>query len=78
MVLISIAIGCVVDTHCFYLLGKSNYDEYQRQAAERFVALEQEGMFCPKASCGASFLWEFTPSNPKVCEYIESMCSKRL
>ncbi|VDK73209.1 unnamed protein product [Litomosoides sigmodontis] len=58
--------GCVVDTHCFYLLGKSNYDEYHRQAAERFVALEQEGMFCPKANCGASFLWEFTPSNPKI------------
>uniref|UniRef100_A0A915PH85 E3 ubiquitin-protein ligase parkin n=1 Tax=Setaria digitata TaxID=48799 RepID=A0A915PH85_9BILA len=58
--------GCVVDTHCFYLLGKANYDEYQRQAAERFVTLEEEGVFCPKANCGACFLWEFDPSYPKI------------
>ncbi|KAM3723700.1 E3 ubiquitin-protein ligase parkin [Dirofilaria immitis] len=57
---------CVVDTHCFYLLGKSNYDEYQRQAAERFVALEQEGMFCPRTNCGACFLWECNLSNSKI------------
>ncbi|CAG9530603.1 unnamed protein product [Cercopithifilaria johnstoni] len=78
--------GCVIDTHCFYLLGKSNYDEYQRQAAERFVTLEQEGMFCPRANCGASFLWEFTPSNPMItcpecyfsfcglCQQLECIC----
>lgn len=72
MVTISILTGCVVDTHCFYLLGKLNYDEYQRQAAERFVTLEEEGMFCPRANCGASFLWEFVPSNHKVCQYTDS------
>ncbi|VBB25187.1 unnamed protein product [Acanthocheilonema viteae] len=78
--------GCVVDTHCFYLLGKSNYDEYQRQATERFVTLEQEGMLCPRANCGASFLWEFTPSNHKItcpecyfsfcglCRQLECIC----
>ncbi|KAK6101849.1 IBR domain family protein [Brugia pahangi] len=78
--------GCVVDTHCFYLMGKSTYDEYQRQAAEHFVTLEQEGMFCPRANCGASFLWEFSPSNPKIicpecyisfcglCRQIECIC----
>uniref|UniRef100_A0A0R3S3U5 E3 ubiquitin-protein ligase parkin n=1 Tax=Elaeophora elaphi TaxID=1147741 RepID=A0A0R3S3U5_9BILA len=78
--------GCVVDTHCFYLLGKSTYDEYQRQAAERFVTLEKEGVFCPRANCGASFLWEFNPSNPKItcpechflfcglCRQLECIC----
>ncbi|VDO34220.1 unnamed protein product [Brugia timori] len=78
--------GCVVDTHCFYLMGKSTYDEYQRQAAEHFITLEQEGMFCPRANCGASFLWEFSPSNPKIicpecyvsfcglCRQLECIC----
>uniref|UniRef100_A0A2K6WHR8 E3 ubiquitin-protein ligase parkin n=1 Tax=Onchocerca volvulus TaxID=6282 RepID=A0A2K6WHR8_ONCVO len=78
--------GCVVDTHCFYLLGKSNYDEYQRQAAERFVTLEQEGMFCPRPNCGACFLWEFDPLYPKItcpeccfsfcglCRQLECIC----
>lgn len=63
--------GCIVDTHCFYLLGKITYDEYQRQAAERFVSVEQEGLFCPRVECGAAFLWEFDPSDNRVRKYVD-------
>ncbi|KHN72225.1 E3 ubiquitin-protein ligase parkin [Toxocara canis] len=58
--------GCVTDVHLFYLLGKQRYSNYQTQATEKFVSLENEGIFCPYSGCGAAFLWEQDVTSPKV------------
>uniref|UniRef100_A0A915B393 E3 ubiquitin-protein ligase parkin n=1 Tax=Parascaris univalens TaxID=6257 RepID=A0A915B393_PARUN len=58
--------GCVTDAHIFYLLGKERYADYQRRATEKFISLENEGIFCPYAECGAAFLWEQDTTAPKV------------
>ncbi|VDK30705.1 unnamed protein product [Gongylonema pulchrum] len=80
--------GCVVDTHCFYLLGKSGYEDYQRQAVERLVSMEQDGLFCPRTHCGAAFFWDFSPPDfivtcPEcehsfcaICRYEKCICSE--
>lgn len=53
--------GCrarITDPHTFYLMGKDMYGMYQRQATERFVYLERDGIFCPFEACGAAFFWK--------------------
>uniref|UniRef100_A0A1I8A4G9 RBR-type E3 ubiquitin transferase n=1 Tax=Steinernema glaseri TaxID=37863 RepID=A0A1I8A4G9_9BILA len=56
--------GCdfwITDAHHFHLLGSEAYEKYQTNAAEKFVAMQEEGHFCPRAECGAAFMvqpWE--------------------
>ncbi|CAI2349345.1 unnamed protein product [Caenorhabditis sp. 36 PRJEB53466] len=53
--------GCnrvVQDVHHFHLMGEPSYSEYQRKATERLVAIDDEGVTCPNATCGQSFFWE--------------------
>ncbi|KAK0416075.1 hypothetical protein QR680_012284 [Steinernema hermaphroditum] len=49
---------CVTDAHHFRLLGSENYKKYQENAAEKFVAMQEDGHFCPRADCGAAFMVE--------------------
>lgn len=59
--------ACVADPHHFYLLGKQKYETYKTLAAEKFVTLEEGGLFCPNPKCGAAFIWEREAENqPKV------------
>ncbi|TKR76120.1 hypothetical protein L596_017312 [Steinernema carpocapsae] len=53
--------GCdswVTDAHHFYLLGAENYKKYQLNAAEKYVAMHEDGHFCPRPECGAAFMVE--------------------
>lgn len=58
--------ACVTDPHHFYLLGKEKYEAYKGLAAEKFVTLEEGGLFCPNPKCGAAFISERDPDQSKV------------
>ncbi|CAD6188079.1 unnamed protein product [Caenorhabditis auriculariae] len=48
----------VKDVHHFYVAGKEVYQKYQQKATERLVTIDDEGVCCPSAKCGAYFFWE--------------------
>lgn len=58
--------GCVTDPHHFYLLGEENYENYKKLAAEKFVTLQEDGIFCPNPKCGSAFIWDREPDQSKV------------
>uniref|UniRef100_A0A0K0DTF1 E3 ubiquitin-protein ligase parkin n=1 Tax=Strongyloides stercoralis TaxID=6248 RepID=A0A0K0DTF1_STRER len=51
-------IGCVEDVHLFYILGNDVYKKYQKISTERFIAMQENTVFCPYPDCGDAFTAE--------------------
>ncbi|ETN76539.1 IBR domain protein [Necator americanus] len=77
---------CVVDVHHFHVLGEEKYEKYQKIAAEKLVAMDDQGVFCPYPDCSASFFWEIDSDDGKtscpeclrlfcrLCKSIDCVC----
>ncbi|KAK6743954.1 hypothetical protein RB195_010947 [Necator americanus] len=77
---------CVVDVHHFRVLGEEKYEKYQKIAAEKLVAMDDQGVFCPYPDCSASFFWEIDSDDGKtscpeclrlfcrLCKSIDCVC----
>uniref|UniRef100_A0A0N4ZD01 RBR-type E3 ubiquitin transferase n=1 Tax=Parastrongyloides trichosuri TaxID=131310 RepID=A0A0N4ZD01_PARTI len=50
--------GCIEDIHLFYILGNENYKKYQKISTERFIAMQENTVFCPNPECGDAFIAE--------------------
>ncbi|VDN21154.1 unnamed protein product [Cylicostephanus goldi] len=57
---------CITDVHHFHVLGDEKYERYQKIAAEKLVAMDDQGVFCPYPDCSASFFWEVENDDGKT------------
>uniref|UniRef100_A0A0N5BAH8 RBR-type E3 ubiquitin transferase n=1 Tax=Strongyloides papillosus TaxID=174720 RepID=A0A0N5BAH8_STREA len=51
-------VGCVEDVHLFYILGNDAYKKFQKISTERFIAMQENTVFCPYPDCGDAFIAE--------------------
>ncbi|KAI6240897.1 Ubiquitin-like domain-containing protein [Aphelenchoides fujianensis] len=64
----------IEDCHHFYLMGRENYEKFQRMSAEKFLSFQSGSQYCPH--CAAGFTVEMEEKEDANTEVLCPECNR--